>query len=224
MTRSWATRLVAADPPPGNQFAVERGFTVVEFLVSSAIVLVISGSIFGVLAQTERTAAYQMQVLEVLEDTRMALETIERILGQAGNDPYRIGFPAITIISPAEVRVQSDLTGSAGPGSPDKGDPDGDVDDANEDVTIRFDSGEQSIELVPAGTSAQPIASGITAFSLQYFDRNGNATDVGSDVTRIRVTITGASSYPDPQTGRVFSMQLGSDIQLAGVGSARPPA
>jgi hypothetical protein len=50
---------------------------------------------------------------------------------------------------------------------------------------------------------------------MQYFDRNGIATSTGKNVSRIRLSITGVSSFPDPQTGRAFSMELISDVCLA---------
>jgi Tfp pilus assembly protein PilW len=198
-----------------SRAVVEQGFSLVEFLISSLIVLVMATSVFDLLNHMQRTASYQTEVQGVLENTRMAMETVERILEQAGNDPSGAGFPGITITSATEVRVCSDLTGSAGPGSPDKGDPDGDIDDANEDVTIRFNASDQSIELIPAGGSAQPIASNISAFAMQYFDSNGVATSSGNDVRRIRVSLTGTSPFPDPQTRQVFCIQISSDVQLA---------
>ena len=142
------------------------------------------------------------------------METLERIIQQAGNDPLTTGFSGLTITSATDIRVLSDLTGSAGPASPDKGDPDGDTNDSGEDVRIRFDVGDHAIELVVGGT-AQPIANNISDFSLQFFDRDGVATNVGDDVRRIRISLTGASPVPDPQTGHTFSLHLSSDVQLA---------
>jgi Tfp pilus assembly protein PilW len=194
---------------------VEQGFSLVEFLVSSLIVLVMATSVFDLLSHLQRMASYQTEVQGVIENTRTAMETVARILEEAGNDPLGSGFPGITITSATEVRVRSDLTGSAGPGSPDKGDPDGDTDDANEDVTIRFNESDQSIELIPAGGSAQPIASNISAFSMQYFDSSGVVTSNGNDVRRIRLSLTSTSPFPDPQTHQAFSMQISSDVQLA---------
>jgi Tfp pilus assembly protein PilW len=194
---------------------MEDGFTMAEFLVSTSIFLLVAAGVFGVLTQVQRTVSYQVEIQGVLESTRLGMDIVERILQQAGNDPHRVGFAGITITSSTEVRVRSDLTGSAGSGSPDKGDPDGDTDDANEDITIRFDAAGQSIDLVSAGGAAQPIASNIAVFAMQYFDRNGIATSTGKDVSRIRLSITGVSSFPDPQTGRAFSMELVSDVRLA---------
>lgn len=212
--KAWVTARRSVASSVTCRAVMERGFSLVEFLVSSLIVLVMAASVFGLVSHMQRTASYQTEVQGVLENTRLAMETIERILEQAGNDPLGAGFPGITITSATEVRARSDLTGSAGPGSSDKGDPDGDTDDANEDVTIRFNANALSIELIPAGATAQPIASNISTFTMQYFDGNGVATNVGNAVRRIRFSLTGTSPFPDPQTHQVFSMQLGRDVQL----------
>ncbi len=194
----------------------ESGFSLIEFVISSTILLLVSASVFSMLAQTQRAASYQTEVQAVLENTRIAMDTVDRMIRQAGNDPRAAGFQGITIVSPTEVRVRSDLTGSSsGSGFPDKGDPDGDILDSGEDVTIRYNVNNQSVELAPGGGAAQPIANYISAFQLQYLDAAGGATGVGADVRRIRVTITGATAQADPQTGRTYSMQVGSDIQLA---------
>lgn len=191
-----------------------RGFSLVEFMISTLVLLVVASAVFGVLNQTQRTASYQTEVQGVLENTRIAMEILERILQQAGNDPHHAGFTGLAITSATEVRVKSDLTGSAGPASPDKGDPDGDTADTGEDVTILYDAGTRTIELVVGGT-VQPIASNISAFAMQYFDRDGAATNIGDDVRKIRISLTGASPLSDPQTGLAFSMQLNSDVHLA---------
>jgi prepilin-type N-terminal cleavage/methylation domain-containing protein len=204
---------------PGNRvcplppFAgADQGFSLVEFMVSSLILLVIAGSVFSLLSQTQRTASYQVEVQGVLENTRFGMMTLERILQQAGNDPFEVGITGIGNMTSTQVRVQSDLTGSgstATPPEPDKGDPDGDALDAGEDVTISYDENARTINL-----NGQPLASNISAFSLQFFDKNGTITGTGANVTRIRMTVTGQSPVNDPQTGRPFSMELASDVKL----------
>src|SRR5262245_5519655 len=190
----------------------DSGFSLVEFLISSAIVLVICGSIFGVLAETQRLAAYQSEVQSVLENTCLALETVERLIRQAGNDPMGTGLSGLTIVSSSEIRLRSDLTGSAGA---DKGDPDGDVSDSGEDVTIRYDSSARSLELIPHPGSAQAFASYVSAFSMQYYDSAGVATTRGDEVRRIRIDITGATTRANPKSREIFSLQLASEVQLA---------
>jgi len=191
------------------------GFTITEFLISALLLLVISAPIFGMLNEIQRAAGYQTEVQAVLNNSRIAMQTLERHIRQAGNDPLGCGLTGISAISPAEVRIQSDLTGSAGSGNPDKGDPDGDTDDSGEDVTIRFNRTAGTLEVVSGGGSTQIVANYISGLSMQYYDSSGNTVAAGSGVRRISVTISGASLLPDPQTHQVFGLQLTSDIEIA---------
>jgi Tfp pilus assembly protein PilW len=190
----------------------DSGFSLVEFVISSAILLAICASIFSVLAETQRSAGYQSEVQSVLENTRMALETVERFIRQAGNDPAGTGLAGLTIMSSSEIRLRSDLTGSAGA---DKGDPDGDTSDSGEDVTIRYDGSARSLEIIPHPGSAQAVANHVAAFSMQYYDSAGAPTTAGAEVRRIRIDITGATTLASPQTGEIFGLKLASDVQLS---------
>jgi len=194
----------------------ESGFSLTEFMICSLILLLVAAAASTLLAQIQRSGSYRTEVQSVLENTRIVMDTVERIIRQAGNDPYRAGFPGVTIISATEARIRSDLTGSAeASGFPDKGDPDGDTDDAGEDVTIRYNANGGSVELVSNGGSAQPIANYISGFQMQYLDAAGIVTSAGADVRKIRISITGATRLADLQTGQVFSLQVASDVQLA---------
>jgi hypothetical protein len=194
--------------------AAGQGFSLVEFMIAALITLVLAGSIFGLMSRLQRTAGYQTEVQGVLEGVMIGMETIERILLQAGNDPHQAGFPGLAIAGPAEVRVRADLTGSAH-GSPDQGDPDGDTDDSGEDVTIRYNANTGSLEVVPQGGIPQPVASNISDFAMQYFDNAGVETTAGNDVRTVRITLAGTSPLADPQTGRVFSLRLSGSVRLA---------
>ncbi len=208
-------RLSSNSAARGKTDPHESGFTLVEFLVSSFILLIISAAVFSMLSEIQRTASYQSEVQAVLNNSRIAMQTVERCIRQAGNDPLNSGLAGITIVSPTEVRLQADLTGSANPTYPDKGDPDGDIGDSGEDITIRYHSNNQTLELLHGGRFAQPVANYISAFSMQYFDSVGNTTMVGSAVHKVAVSITASSKLPNPQTHQAFGLQLNSDVQLS---------
>lgn len=193
----------------------DPGFALAEFLISSGILLAISAAVFGMLAETQRAASYQNEIHAVLQNTRMAMSGLERYIRHAGNDPRNAAFWGITVVSATEIRLRTDITGSAGVGNPNKGDPDGDTNDAEEDVTIRYNSRNQSIEITPNGGTAQAVANNISALFMTCYDAAGAVTINGADVQRIRVTLTGTSAVPNPQTGHPFSQQLSSDIQLS---------
>jgi Tfp pilus assembly protein PilW len=193
----------------------ESGFSLVEFLLSTFILLVVASAVFAMLSQTQRAASYQAEVQAVMDNARTAMDTVERTIRQAGNDPRQTGLVGLEIASATQLRVRSDLTGSAaGSGNPDKGDPDGDTGDAGEDVVILYNATNRAVELVPNGGSAQAIANYISAFNMQYFDAAGAATGAGANVRKVRVTLTDSTTLPDPQTRQIFGMQQSSDIQI----------
>jgi Tfp pilus assembly protein PilW len=192
----------------------ESGFTLTEFLIAACVLLVISAAAFRMLIETQRVAGYENEVQAVLDNTRMAMQLVKGYIKQAGNDPLDSGLTALAIVSPTAVQIQSDLTGSAGPGNPNKGDPDGDITDSGENITIRFNDRARRLEIVPSRGSAQIVANYISEFSLQYFDAGGNPASAGEKVYKIKVTISGASLLPDPQTQQVFGIRISSDVRI----------
>ena len=193
----------------------QSGFTLIEFMIAASILLVLSAAIFGMLTEIQHAGSYQAEVQFVLNNTRIAIQTAERYIRQAGNDPLGRGVAGITIVSAQEIQIRSDVTGSAGPGNPDKGDPDGDIGDSGESIAIRFNNRTRSLEIVPEGGAAQIIASSISGLSFQYYDASGNRTAASSEVRKIGISISGASLLPDPQTGKVFGVQINSEIQVS---------
>ena len=194
--------------------AAEQGFSLAELLIAALVSLVLAASVFGLMNRLQRAAGYQTEVQGVLTLAMTGMETVERILLQAGNDPLQAGFPALVIAGPSELRVRADLTGSAR-GAPDQGDPDGDTEDSGEDITIRYNPNTRSLEIIPQGGVPQPVATGLSGFAMQYFDGAGAETAAGEDVRAVRITLAGTSPVADPQTGRPFSMQVSSYVGLA---------
>jgi type II secretory pathway pseudopilin PulG len=191
------------------------GFSLIDFMLSSLILLLLAAAAFEVLSRAQRTAAVQSDMLELMDNARNAMEAVARHLRQAANDPFGSSFEGITIISDSEVRLRSDLTGSCGRSNPDKGDPDGDVEDSSEDVRIRYSNLDRAIELIPSGGPSQVIAGNISEFSMQYFDSAGAETSAGSDVRTIKVTLTATGNLPDPRTNQYLHIRLTSDVRVA---------
>jgi type II secretory pathway pseudopilin PulG len=192
----------------------QSGFTLVEFLISSLILIVVASAVFALLSEIQRTASYQTEVQSVLNNTRIAMQTVERYIRQAGNDPLGSGLSGIVIVSTNEIQVRSDLTGSSGTGNPDKGDPDGDIEDSGENVTIRLNDRSRSLEIVPDGGSAQIVASNIAGLSFECFDSQGSLTTASGDIRKVVITIKGSSSLPNPQTHQVFGVKLSSGVNI----------
>jgi Tfp pilus assembly protein PilW len=193
-------------PLPCDQgISKESGFALAEFLISTVIVLGLSAGVFTMLTNVLSTSGYQTEVLSVMENARVAMGTIERYIVQAGNNPRSAAFAPVTITSATQVQLCSDLTGSAGGN---QGDPDGDIGDANENIIIRYNSTDRTIELVAADGTVQTLAQYISGFSLEYLDNTGTATTVGADVRTIGITINGTSAVANPRTRKTFGLTL----------------
>ncbi len=185
--------------------AREDGFSLVEFLVGAVVLLVLSAGVFTMLTDAQSTSGYQGEVIEVMENTRLTMSVLGRYIAQAGNNPLAASFNPLTITSSTQVTLRADLTGSAGGN---QGDPDGDILDEDEEVTIRFNSGAGSIELVDRNGTVRTLARGISGFSMEYLGADGAATTVETDVRSIRVTVTGISSAANPRTGKTFGQTV----------------
>ena len=87
----------------------ESGYTLAEFLVASLILILISTAVFNVLGETQQVTGCQTDIQEVLDNTRIAIDAIERHVRSAGNDPVGSGVIGISINGPSEIRIRSDL-------------------------------------------------------------------------------------------------------------------
>ncbi len=191
------------------------GFSLIECLMASLITLVIAAAAFDLLAGVQRSAAWQAEMQDTLDNVRSAMDAASRYVRLAANDPFRTGFDGITIVSETEVRLRSDLTGSAAPAEPDKGDADGDTEDAAEDVRLRYNAQDQLVEVVPQGGSTQAIAGNISDFALRFLDANGNETGSGALIHGIVITITGNGAASDPFTGKPIRIQIEGYVRVA---------
>ena len=186
------------------------GFSLVEMLISTLILGVITASLFPLLNDFQQETAYRSETQAVLDNIRVAIETLEKYIRQAGNDPHGVGFQGITIISDQAVTVRADLKGSLGS---DKGDPNGDVIGPDETVTLRFNPANQSLEVVAGGT-VQIICNRIGDIKFRYYDADGYHTIDGNRVRRITVTILGMADWPNPKTREVFGIELDRNIRI----------
>jgi len=188
----------------------ELGFSLVELLMATLILGIMTASLFHLLNDFQRETSYRSETQAVVDNIRVAIETLEKYIRQAGNDPYGTGFQGITIVSDRAVTIRSDLKGSHGS---DKGDPNGDVAGPDETVTLRFNPANQSVEVVAGGT-AQIVCNRIGDLKFRYYDADGNLTMDGSRVRRIAVTISGLADRPNPATRKAFGIELEREIRI----------
>jgi len=186
------------------------GFSLIELLMATLILCILTASLFPLLNNFQREAAYRNETQAVIDNIRVAIETLEKYIRQAGNDPYGTGFQGIAVVSDQAVTIRADLKGSHGS---DKGDPNGDVSGSGETVTLRFNPANKSVEIV-AGGAAQIVCNNIGDLKFRYYDAEGNLTMDGSRVRRIAVTISGLADRPKPGTNEVFGIELEREIRI----------
>ena len=186
------------------------GYSLVELLIVTLILGILTTSLFSMLDDLQREVTYRSETQAVFDNLRVAIETLEKYIRQAGNDPHGTGFYGITIISDQAVMIRADLKGSHGR---DRGDPNGDVDGSDETVTLRFNPANQSVEIV-AGGAAQIVCNRISDLKFRYYDTDGNLTVDGNRVRRIAVTISGLAEWPNPGTREIFGIELEREIRI----------
>ena len=187
-----------------------NGFSLTELLIAMLILSLLTASLFPLLSDLQRETTYRSEIQAVFNNVRIAIETLEKYIRQAGNDPHGTGFHGVTIISDQAVMIRADLKGSLGPG---KGDPNGDVNGPDETVTLRYNPVNQSVEIV-AGGAAQIVCNRIGDLKFRYYDADGNITEDGSEVRRITITISGLADIPNHRSRQIFGIEFERDIGI----------
>ncbi|MBW2172364.1 MAG: hypothetical protein JRF69_10395 [Deltaproteobacteria bacterium] len=169
-----------------------RGFVLVELLVAIGAALLVLGIIFGTFVYFERQSYdRESQVAQMQENLRAGMQKMARELPMAGRDPTRTAAAGLVMADSDTIRFTMDLNG------------DGDVSDAEEDVTYALDT--KQLQLTRNG---QPVAVDIPRGGLEfkYSDRNGHrlgATPLDGvtrkRVSRINIRLKARTAEPDPE-------------------------
>ena len=209
----------------------ERGFTMIELMISMLVSMLVLGSAASVISAVQSTYAHQMDDATVEQEARFAMDWIRRTIEQAGSNPYSV---SVTDCPSAGTAVQSVRMDPDGDGLPDDirvqadaGIPDGLIvgsagcnlsnSQANEDVTIAHNPANNTITRFDRGTDAGPIAwtDGVfTGLEFQYLDSSMTWTAFSGAVRIVRVTITGRSRSARPGMNEGATFTLESDIRL----------
>ena len=152
------------------------GFSLIELIVSIAI----SGIALAVITTTfvSQSQSYDIQeeLVEMQQNARAAMDIMTREVRMAGYSPTGASIVGVHYHSD-KIHIRADITG------------DGDNNDPNEDIKYSYDAANLRIQR-DAKAGIQPFADNIQAFTMTYFDNNGNATTNSSDIRQIQITIT----------------------------------
>jgi prepilin-type N-terminal cleavage/methylation domain-containing protein len=189
----------------------QRGFSLVELLVSIAVMVLALGGLATLLIQNARINKTQRMTAEVQANARNTLSMVVQCLRSAGWNPTNmVGMPTLnldpdTSDNISEIEVFANLN------------EDTDTDDAGEQVLIRHLGDSNQVVWRPSSdTSAAFIvlsgnisndADGDGAIEPMFVP---NATPP----TRITVQITAQSPAPDPTSGEFIRYTVSSDVVI----------
>ena len=200
-----------------NQTHVEfspqsRGFTLVEALVATVVLLLVAGATVTILFQSQKSYTSQHELIEASEAARNVMNQVQSFLRQAGNDPQGIGFVPISIAS-NQIIIRSDVTGDVGDGLTATGGPDGSINDRYEQVTISYNPTDRQL-FIDVGSGPEVLADNIANFVLSYFDLQGNVSTDGNQIARVHIKVVAETGSADLQTGNVRAVTLESDAMV----------
>lgn len=187
----------------------ERGFSLVELMISTAILLVAMAGIAGLLVQNSQVARGEQMSAQVQASARSCLGMIVQAIRSAGYDPRNTGFASLALDSAPTatsnfIEVFADLN------------EDGDIDDADEAVRIRWNGNR--IEWRKSNDVTAPFV--ILANFIDN-DADGDGTPETMFVpnsmtapTSVTVRITARSPVVDPQTGDFIRYTVSSEVTL----------
>lgn len=166
----------------------ERGFSLVELLIVSTVMLIVLGMISGIAHSVQRSYSQQRPRMEAVNNATAGLDTIIRIARMAGANPRDIAnFPstALPAIVPQAngIRIRADWNPA-----------DGDLNDPYEDVEFTASNGtllKKEATLSPS-PDTEPVAflENIESLNFTYLDVDNNVTNTGNAVAIVKVVMT----------------------------------
>ena len=189
--------------------SLERGFTLLETLVSVAVFSVVASLLASMVVDGAKLTKTEQMTITAQSDARNCVSLIEQALRTAGWDPKNAGFAGIQLQSPADasdnwIEVFADL------------DEDSATTSSGEDVTVRL-NGTTLEWKKSTGGAFEILSPNITN------DADGNGVpelmftpDSVSNPKRITVNVTARSPVPDPRTGQYVRATISTDVVLRG--------
>jgi prepilin-type N-terminal cleavage/methylation domain-containing protein len=164
-----------------------RGMTLVELLISMAIIGVVMGGVTRSFVHQRKITAIHTQRVALIERAQAAMDLVTREIRTAGTNPTGAAFVPVTYHA-AQLEIRADLNGN---GTTDTNN------DPNEHLIYAYDSAHKRLTR-DAGSGAQPLVDNLQAFTFQYLDSAGAATTVSSAIRQLQITITARTAAPDP--------------------------
>ena len=187
----------------------QRGFSLIELVVSLAVTLLIMTGVTKMMLENSRINKAQQMTAHAQSNARNCLSMVVQRLRSAGWDPLNIGIPSVVLDSDlgdeiSEIEVYADL------------DSDGTTDGVDEQVLIRH-TGDRIVWRRTNDPSGPFV---ILATNISN-DANGDGTIESMFVPsstpnpeRVMVQITAQSPQPDPMTGEFIRFTASTEVVL----------
>lgn len=183
----------------------QSGFSLIELLIVSVILVFTIGIVVGVVTNVQRSYSQQRSRTESLNDATAALDMMTRMIRTAGNNPN--GISGLQPIDPGTadgggiyrtIRIRSDWRGSTMSSQPD-----GDITDSFEDVIFSV-SNNKLMKKEPSDSSPVEFLDNVSSLQFIYYDTNNamitNPVTNQSQITRIDITVIVSPTGTTPMT------------------------
>lgn len=214
---------------PKRAVKSERGFTIVELLVSILLTAIIMGAIYSVYRVQTHSAKVQESRLEAQEYARSVLDFMVREIRNAAYNPLGAvagtgcgggipGAPSVVSATATSIRFTYDFENTGGTSFV----PDGKCDGPDEDITYTYDTSgcPSGYGNVTRNGSSNPLTNcNVTSFDLRYFKQDGTelsrpVTTELSNIQRVLITVTVKSLNPDTEFGGQLTATMTSNADL----------
>ena len=171
----------------------EKGFSLIELLVSLVIMSVVSLAIYGVFSVSVRTYTTQNVTAGVQQSVRSAMEVMLQDIRVAGLDPKDSGNFGIELAEGDKLRFTSDSIDTG------LNDFNGVINDTNSERITYVLQGTRLNQILYETTDSEtsgPLISDVQSLKFTYFDADGNNLGIPvpplqlADIRTINVSIT----------------------------------
>lgn len=149
-----------------RRFGQARGFSLVELLIVTAVMIVVLGMIGSLMITTQRQYMSQQALIDASNNARVVLDLMLRLARVAGNNPEEISFEPIHPDPDGNSQMDSiRLLADWNPG-------DGDTDDAYEDMIFSTSNGVLWIQR-PSDDEPVEFVDRVESLTFSYKDSDG---------------------------------------------------
>jgi type IV pilus assembly protein PilW len=185
----------------------QRGFTLLEVLISSAIFGVVISAVYTMYITNQTTFLRGENKIDLQQNARVAMALMAREVRMAGYDPSNVipaqaSQTAVQVANANSTTIIADVTG----------------DNVSDRVTYRLQGGQIVREIsswvggawTPNPPDSGEVAGSVTALAFTYYDASNNVTATLANIRRI----TNAITVQATAAGRQETFPLTIDVRL----------